>query len=56
MRAHADLIDPIGFETFLREVVGDLDVDVMLEAKGKDVALLTLRGQLQARGLAPNDD
>jgi UV DNA damage endonuclease len=53
MRAHADLIDPIGFETFLREVVGDLDVDVMLEAKGKDVALLTLRGQLQARGLAP---
>jgi UV DNA damage endonuclease len=51
LRAHADLIDPIGFERFLADVAGDRDFDVMLEAKGKDVALVTLRAQLAARGI-----
>jgi UV DNA damage endonuclease len=49
LRAHADLIDPMAFEWFLRDVVGTRDIDVMLEAKGKDVALLTLRRQLAER-------
>jgi UV DNA damage endonuclease len=52
LRAHADLIDPIGFEHFVRETAAGIAVDVMLEAKGKDLALLALRGQLAARGVA----
>jgi UV DNA damage endonuclease len=52
LRAHADMIDPIGFEHFLRETAAGLDFDVMLEAKGKDLALLRLRDQLTARGVA----
>jgi len=51
LRAHADLIDPIGFEHFVRGTAAGLDFDVMLEAKGKDLALLRLREQLAARGL-----
>lgn len=51
LRAHADLVDPIGFERFIRDVGGHRDFDVMLEAKAKDVALLRLREQLDARGL-----
>src|SRR3954452_17164743 len=51
LRAHADLIDPIGFEHFVTETAAGLDVDVMLEAKGKDLALLALRDQLAARGV-----
>ena len=51
LRAHADLIDPIGFEHFLRETASGLDFDVMLEAKAKDLALLRLRDQLAARSL-----
>jgi len=51
MRAHADLIDPIGFEHFVRETAAGLDFDVMLEAKAKDLALLRLRDQLTARGV-----
>ena len=51
LRAHADLIDPIGFEHFLRETAAGLDFDVMLEAKGKDLALLALREHLAARGV-----
>ena len=50
LRAHADLIDPIGFEWFLEEVAGGHDFDVMLEAKAKDLALLRLREQLRASG------
>jgi UV DNA damage endonuclease len=46
LRAHADLIDPIAFERFLRETAAGVDFDVMLEAKGKDLALLRLREQL----------
>lgn len=63
LRAHADLIDPIGFEQFLREAGGAHEFDVMLEAKAKDLALLRLREQLLGRGftwdqghLAPNAD
>lgn len=52
LRAHADMIDPIGFEHFLRETADGLDFDVMLEAKGKDLALLRLREQLAARGVS----
>ncbi len=51
LRAHADMIDPIGFEHFLRETAAGLDFDVMLEAKAKDLALLRLREQLAARGV-----
>ena len=53
LRAHADLIDPIAFEEFLLRTAGDLEFDVMLEAKAKDLALLRLREQLEARGLRP---
>jgi UV DNA damage endonuclease len=51
LRAHADLIDPIGFEAFLRTAPAQRDFDVMLEAKAKDLALLRLREQLAERGL-----
>jgi hypothetical protein len=39
----------------VRETAAGLDFDVMLEAKGKDLALERLRAQLMARGvtLAP---
>lgn len=49
LRAHADMIDPIGFEHFVVETAAGLDFDIMLEAKGKDLALLRLREQLAAR-------
>jgi UV DNA damage endonuclease len=49
LRAHADLIDPIAFEQFLAGTAAGLRFDVMLEAKGKDLALLRLREQLAAR-------
>jgi UV DNA damage endonuclease len=52
LRAHADLIDPIGFEHFLRETAAGLELDVMLEAKAKDLAVLALRDQLAARSTA----
>ena len=51
LRAHADMVDPIGFEHFVTETAAGLDLDVMLEAKGKDLALLRLREQLAARGV-----
>ena len=51
LRAHADMIDPIAFEQFVRDVAGGLAFDVLLEAKAKDLALLRLREQLAARGL-----
>jgi UV DNA damage endonuclease len=54
LRAHADLVDPIAFEHFLTSTVAGRDIDVMLEAKAKDLALLRLREQLLSRGrLAP---
>ena len=54
LRAHADLIEPAGFERFLRDshAAGVRDFDVMLEAKAKDLALLRLREQLTGRGFA----
>jgi UV DNA damage endonuclease len=53
LRAHADMIDPIAFEHFVRETAaGARDFDVMLEAKAKDLALIRLREQLAARPLA----
>ena len=51
LRAHADLVDPTGFEQFMRAAAGLRDFDVMLEAKAKDLALLRLREQLGRRGL-----
>src|SRR4051794_6447921 len=51
LRAHADVIDPIAFEQFLRETAAGLDFDVMLEAKAKDLALLRLRDQLARRAV-----
>jgi UV DNA damage endonuclease len=50
-RAHADLVDPFAFARFLEDTAG-LEFDVMLEAKAKDLALLRLREQLAARGIA----
>ena len=35
LRAHADVIDPIAFEHFLRDTAAGLDFDVMLEAKAQ---------------------
>ena len=50
LRQHADLIDPIAFEHFVHDTGAGLEFDVMLEAKGKDLALLRLREQLARRG------
>jgi UV DNA damage endonuclease len=47
-RQHADLIDPMAFEHFINGTAEGLQLDVMLEAKGKDLALLRLREQLAA--------
>ena len=41
------MIDPIAFGQFLRDTAAGLDFDVMLEAKGKDLALLRLRDQIE---------
>jgi UV DNA damage endonuclease len=46
LRAHADLVDPIAFDAFLRTTGPGREFDVMLEAKAKDLALLELRRQL----------
>ena len=51
LRAHADFIDPLAFESFLRHEAAERDFDVMLEAKAKDLAVIRLREQLAARGL-----
>ena len=56
LRAHADLIDPIAFEAFALGTARGLELDVMLEAKAKDLALLRLREQLAARGVTGVDD
>jgi UV DNA damage endonuclease len=53
LRAHADMVDPIAFETFACETARGIDLDVMLEAKVKDLALLRLRAELAARGVEP---
>jgi UV DNA damage endonuclease len=43
---HADLIDPFAFIGFLRALPEQRPTDVMLECRGKDLALLRLRKQL----------
>jgi UV DNA damage endonuclease len=43
---HADLIDPFTFIAFLRALPDQRPLDVMLECRGKDLALLRLRKQL----------
>ncbi len=50
LRNHADLIDPMAFELFCREALSGHRTDVMLEAKGKDLALIRLREQMLDRG------
>ena len=52
LRAHADLVEPIAFEYFIRECSSLGDFDVMVEAKAKDLAVRRLREQLVARGLS----
>jgi UV DNA damage endonuclease len=51
LRSHADVVDPIAFEEFLRGPARGLSFDIMLEAKAKDLALLRLRSQLAERGI-----
>jgi UV DNA damage endonuclease len=51
LRSHADMVDPIAFEHFLRGAARGLSFDIMLEAKAKDAALLRLRSQLAERGI-----
>ena len=48
--AHADFIDPDDFVRFL-DSAPDKPFDCMLECKSKDLALLRLREDLQARGV-----
>ncbi|HZG82506.1 MAG TPA: UV DNA damage repair endonuclease UvsE [Brevibacillus sp.] len=48
-RAHADNIDPDQFLSYMT-ALADYDLDVMLECKNKDDALLTLRRNLEKRG------
>jgi UV DNA damage endonuclease len=49
LRQHADYVDPWTFADFL-EPLADLDFDVMLEAKAKDLALIRLRQDLERLG------
>ena len=53
-RNHSDFINPFEFIDFARQAQGGRDFDVMLEAKGKDLAALRLREDLAtfAPGLA----
>jgi UV DNA damage endonuclease len=46
---HADFNHPFEFVSFMRQMA-DLEFDVMLEAKAKDVALLRLRRDLLRYG------
>lgn len=56
MRAHADLIDPVAFVTFMATTAtAARPFDVMLEAKAKDIALMRLREQLSLRGYLPTE-
>lgn len=49
LRQHADYVDPWTFAEFLGDL-RDIDFDVMLEAKAKDLALLKLRDDLTKLG------
>lgn len=50
-RAHADNIDPEQFLNFVQSLA-DYNVDIILECKNKDDALLTLRRHLVKAGYA----
>ncbi len=52
--AHADLVDVLDFERWLRGPVAEAgrDFDVLVEARLKDLAVLRLREQLAQRGIA----
>ncbi|MFS0554284.1 UV DNA damage repair endonuclease UvsE [Brevibacillus sp. 179-C9.3 HS] len=50
-RSHADDIDPDAFLTFVSALT-DYNVDIVLECKNKDDALLTLRRELKKKGVA----
>jgi UV DNA damage endonuclease len=45
LTGHADYNNPFEFATMMRQLA-DLNFDVMLEAKAKDLALLRLRADL----------
>jgi UV DNA damage endonuclease len=49
LRAHADLIDPLAFDAFVRLAGPGRVFDGMLEAKAKDLALIELRTQMLSR-------
>jgi UV DNA damage endonuclease len=51
--AHADLVDVLDFEAFLRGPAARAgrDFDVLVEARLKDLAVLQLRRQLAERGM-----
>jgi hypothetical protein len=51
--AHADLVDVLDFERWLRGPVAAAgrDFDVLVEARLKDLAVLRLREQLLSRGV-----
>jgi UV DNA damage endonuclease len=51
---HSDYLNPYEFAFFMEHAEGLRNFDVMLEAKGKDLALLRLREQLAKMGL-PGD-
>ncbi|USG63784.1 UV DNA damage repair endonuclease UvsE [Brevibacillus ruminantium] len=51
-RAHADKIDPVHFMEWASRL-SDYTIDVMLECKNKDDALLTLRREMQKAGFSP---
>ncbi|MDQ4078596.1 MAG: UV DNA damage repair endonuclease UvsE [Chloroflexota bacterium] len=44
---HSDFVNPFEFIDFARALPPDRDVDIMLEAKSKDLALLRLREELE---------
>ena len=53
LNADADTIDPFAFECLVTETAAGMSLDVMLEAKAKELALLALRSALKRRGSAP---
>lgn len=44
---HSDFVNPFEFIDFARDLPADMAVDIMLEAKAKDLALLRLRSDLR---------
>ena len=44
---HSDFVNPFEFIAFMREMAGLPPLDIMLESKARDLALLKLREDLQ---------